>query len=81
MCYRKEEGFSSVPAIAPKIVDRVGAGDAVLSMVSMANCLKAPLELCGFLGNAAGAEAVAIVGNENSVEKIPFIKHVESLLK
>lgn len=81
MCYRQGEGISSVPAIAAKVVDRVGAGDAVLSLVSMASCRNAPLDLCGFLGNAAGAEAVAIVGNKNSIDKIPLIKHMESLLK
>ncbi|MCM8527156.1 MAG: PfkB family carbohydrate kinase [Lentisphaeraceae bacterium] len=80
MCYREGE-IDSVPAIAPKIVDRVGAGDAVLSIVAMAACTKTPLDLCGFIGNAAGAEAVAIVGNRKSIEKIPYIKHMESLLK
>ena len=80
MCYRDGD-IDSVPAIAPKIVDRVGAGDAVLSLVAMASCVNAPLDLCGFIGNAAGAEAVAIVGNKNSIEKIPYIKHMESLLK
>ncbi|MCM8542205.1 MAG: PfkB family carbohydrate kinase [Lentisphaeraceae bacterium] len=80
MCYREGE-MDSVPAIAPKIVDRVGAGDAVLSLVAMAVCKKTPLDLCGFIGNAAGAEAVAIVGNRKSIEKIPYIKHMESLLK
>ena len=81
MCYRQSEGIKSVPAMAPKIVDRVGAGDAVLSIISMALYRKAALDLVGLIGNAAGAEAVAIVGNKSSVEKIPFIKHLESLLK
>lgn len=80
LCYRRGE-FDTVPAIAPKIVDRVGAGDAVLSLVSLAACKETPLDLTGFIGNAAGAEAVAIVGNRTSIEKIPFIKHMESLLK
>ncbi len=80
MCYRKGV-IDTVPAIAPKIVDRVGAGDAVLSLVALATCRKIPLDLTGFIGNAAGAEAVAIVGNSRSIEKIPFIKHLESLLK
>ena len=80
MCYREGE-IDSVPAIAPRIVDRVGAGDAVLSLVAMAACTKTSLDMCGFIGNAAGAEAVAIVGNKTSIEKIPYIKHMESLLK
>ena len=81
LCYRQGEEVQTVPAMAPKVVDRVGAGDAVLSVVSMALKLQAPLELIGLLGNAAGAEAVAIVGNKSSLEKIPYLKHLESLLK
>ncbi|MCM8530336.1 MAG: PfkB family carbohydrate kinase, partial [Lentisphaeraceae bacterium] len=81
VCYNRESSITSVPAIAPKIVDRVGAGDAVLSLVSMAMCKKLPMEVVGLIGNAAGAEAVAIVGNKTSLQKIPFIKHIESLLK
>jgi rfaE bifunctional protein kinase chain/domain/rfaE bifunctional protein nucleotidyltransferase chain/domain len=81
MCYRRGESIVEVPAIAPKIVDRVGAGDAVLSLISMALYRGVSMEVAGFIGNAAGAEAVAIVGNKSSLQKKPFIKHLESLLK
>ena len=73
--------LSHTPAIAPKIVDRVGAGDAVLSLVSLAYAKETPLDIIGFIGNAAGAEAVATVGNKSTIEQIPFIKHLQSLLK
>ena len=81
MCYSKDENLVEIPAIAPRIVDRVGAGDAVLSLISMALYKKASMSVVGFIGNAAGAEAVAIVGNKSSLQKVPFIKHIESLLK
>ncbi|MCH2204820.1 MAG: PfkB family carbohydrate kinase [Lentisphaerales bacterium] len=81
MCFSQDEDIVQIPAIAPKIVDRVGAGDAVLSLISLALCKKAPMSIVGFVGNAAGAEAVAIVGNKTSIQKVPFIKHIESLLK
>ena len=73
--------LSHTPAIAPKIVDRVGAGDAVLSLVALAYAKKLPLDIIGFIGNAAGAEAVATIGNKSTIEYIPFIKHIQSLLK
>ena len=81
MCYKRNDELVSVPAIAPKIVDRVGAGDAVLSLISLAVKKGVPMPVAGFIGNAAGAEAVAVVGNKTSLQKIPFIKHIESLLK
>ena len=77
----RNDSISHTPAIAPKVVDRVGAGDAVLSITSLLSCINAPLDIVGFLGNAAGAEAVATIGNQSTLEKKPFIKHIESLLK
>ncbi|MEN9358857.1 MAG: Bifunctional protein HldE [Verrucomicrobiota bacterium] len=74
-------GSVTIPAFATKVVDRVGAGDAVLCLVALALRKKLPLELVGFLGNCAGAEAVQIVGNARSIEKVPFCKNLEALLK
>lgn len=76
-----DEGFVHIPALATRVVDRVGAGDAVLSVGSLLSVLKAPLEVTAFVGNLAGAEAVAIMGNERSIDKIALSKHIESLLK
>ena len=41
----------------------------------------APAELTAFLGNVVGAEAVAILGNQRSIERIPLFRHIECLLK
>ena len=43
--------------------------------------LGAPIDIIGFIGNAVGAEAVGIVGNERFIERAPLIKHIEALLK
>ena len=59
----------------------MGAGDAVLSLTSLCIAQKAPIEITGFIGNIAGAHAVEIMGHSKSIEKIPFIKHIESLMK
>ncbi|HVL13519.1 MAG TPA: PfkB family carbohydrate kinase [Gemmata sp.] len=74
-------GFARVPALATKVVDRVGAGDAVLCVTSLCAALGAPPEVTAFLGNVVGAEAVAILGNQRSVERVPLFRHVECLLK
>lgn len=73
--------FVSVPAFARKVVDRVGAGDAFLSVTSMAAALKAPFEILGLIGNVVGAEAVEIVGNDKAIDKLNVKKSITALLK
>ena len=60
---------------------RVGAGDAVLSLVSLCVAQDSSMEIAGFIGNVVGAEAVAALGHRKSVERASLYKHVESLLK
>ena len=63
------------------MVDRVGAGDAVLCVTALAVAAGAPPETVPFLGNVVGAEAVTIMGNQRAIERIPMYRHVECLLK
>lgn len=80
MC-KQNEIIYKVPALATTIVDRVGAGDAVLSISSLYAYHDAPSEMIGFIGNVAGAEAVNIMGNKSAINKINFMKHISHLLK
>jgi sugar/nucleoside kinase (ribokinase family) len=57
LCYGGEEGFTEVPAFASRVVDRIGAGDSVLSLTALCVAQQAPME------------------------RIPFSKHIESLMK
>ena len=70
-----------VPAVATDIVDRVGAGDAVLAVTSLISALGAPPPAIGIVGNIVGAQAVGIVSNVSSVQRLPVIRAIESLLK
>jgi rfaE bifunctional protein kinase chain/domain len=79
--YTGHEGFKRVPALATKVVDRVGAGDAVLCITALCMAQGAPAEIAGFIGNVVGAEAVTILGNQRFIERVPFFRHVECLLK
>jgi rfaE bifunctional protein kinase chain/domain/rfaE bifunctional protein nucleotidyltransferase chain/domain len=74
-------GFMTVPALATHVTDRVGAGDAVLALTSMMLSQGAPWDIVGFVGNVAGAEIVAELGNRTPVGKIALCKHIVSLLK
>jgi len=69
-----------VPAFARKIVDRIGAGDAFLSVTSMAARLDAPPELLCFIGNVVGALAVEILGNQKSIDKASVRDFAATLL-
>ena len=79
--YTSDDGFTVVPAFAGKVVDRVGAGDAFLTIASMCRFAGVPSDLVGFLGNLSGAQAVATVGNKKSISKLELIRAVESVLK
>ncbi|MFO0967421.1 MAG: PfkB family carbohydrate kinase [Gemmataceae bacterium] len=81
LSYCERQGFAQAPAFATHVVDRVGAGDAVLCVTSLAVAQGAPPEAVAFLANVVGAEAVQIMGNQRSIEKIPLIRHIECLLK
>ncbi len=81
VCYSGDEGFVEVPAFTDLVVDRIGAGDAVFSLTSLCLSQQAPIEVVGFVGNAVGAQAVAIMGNRTAIEPVSLYKHIESLLK
>lgn len=81
LCYSEEEGFVEIPAFAGRVVDRMGAGDAYLSVTSLCLAQDAPIEIAGFIGNAVGAQAVATVGNREPVQRVSLIRHIEHILK
>jgi cytidyltransferase-like protein len=81
LCYSQVEGFVEVPAFTGRVVDRVGAGDAVLAITAQCAALKAPMEIIGFIGSCVGAQAVSVVGNRESIESVPLTRYIECLLK
>ena len=81
LCYSAAEGFFEVPALTTEVVDRVGAGDAVFSVAGICPAQGATLEVIWFVGNAAGAGAVATIGHRTSTESASLIKHIETLMK
>lgn len=81
LAYEKGTGVVHVPAFAGQVKDRVGAGDAFLSVAGPLVAAGAPLEVALFLGNAAGAQAVATVGHRQFLDRAALVKHAGSLLK
>lgn len=79
--WSKDQGFGEVPAFADKVVDRVGAGDAFLSIAAPAAYLGKDDLVIGFLGNIAGAIAVSTLGNSTPIDAMALRKWVTALLK
>ena len=70
-----------VPALSSNVVDRVGAGDAFLSLASIFLGSGINTEVSVFLGAIAAAIDVQIVGNQTSINKIDLVKYLTSLMK
>ncbi len=75
------DGIIEVPAFADNVVDRVGAGDAFLSVAALASYLGADVTVTAFLGNIAGALAVGTLGNSEFIDTIAVRKWTDALLK
>ena len=69
------------PALAGKVVDRVGAGDAVFATASLLFALDVNLEITCFLSNLSGAISISDLGNRKSVDSVHLTKFALSLLK
>ena len=72
---------SKVPALSSNVVDRVGAGDAFLSLASIFLGSGVDPEISVFLGATAAAIDVQIIGNQSTVNNIDLVKYVSALLK
>jgi bifunctional ADP-heptose synthase (sugar kinase/adenylyltransferase) len=79
-CFDAERGYSEIPGFTTAIVDRVGAGDAMLSLTALLAVQRAPIELMALFGNAVGAAAVGVVGNSGPIEVDEVIHELTSLL-
>ena len=79
--FEPKAGAVRIPAFTKTVVDTVGAGDAFLSIAAPLAAAGGEMELVGFVGNAAGAMKVSIVGHRRSVEKIPLMRYIATLLK
>ena len=71
----------TIPAVARKVVDTVGAGDAFLAVTSPLVAAGGAMGHVGFIGNVVGALKVEIVGHRRSIDKPSLIKSLTGLLK
>jgi len=82
-CYARDGSGSVVhiPAFTQSTVDTVGAGDAFFAVAAPLAAAGGTMRDVAFVGNAAGAIKVGIVGHRSSVQKVPVLKYISVLFK
>ena len=80
LLWNRSEGFSRSPSLSNRILDRVGAGDAVFSATTICVAQGAPVEVVGFIGNIVGAHAVATVGHRTFLDAELLAQHISAIL-
>ncbi|MBM3831579.1 MAG: cytidyltransferase, partial [Verrucomicrobia bacterium] len=80
-CCDQQQNIVEVPAFAIRVVDRVGAGDAVFALTAPCAALGIPAESLGFIANVVGAEACMIMGHRSFVDPTSLFRHITSLMK
>ena len=67
IAWSQAKGIIVSPTFAPTIIDRTGAGDALLATISTLRMNNIPIEIATFFGNIAGSLLVGIMGNERAI--------------
>ena len=70
-----------IPALSSRVIDRVGAGDAFLSLAALCLGKGVAADAAAFIGSVAAAMDVQIVCNRDSIDPIALKKYVATLLK
>lgn len=81
MYNKHRDEYIDCPAFAVKVVDKIGAGDAMISMVSLVLSSKINKKLSLFIGSLAAAQSVESIGNSKEVNKTLMLRTIENLLK
>ena len=77
----KQKKYFSSAAFATRVVDKIGAGDAMMSLLAL--CLKKNLdkEVSLLISSLAAAQSIETIGNKNAVSKNQILKSIQYLLK
>lgn len=73
--------FHKVPALSSRVIDRIGAGDAFLSLAGLCLGKGIDAEVAAFIGSVAAAMDVQIVCNREPIDPVGLKKYVSTLLK
>jgi bifunctional ADP-heptose synthase (sugar kinase/adenylyltransferase) len=75
-----EEKKSRCPSFENEIIDPVGAGDAFCTIASLSAAKGLPIDIGTFIAQMAGAQAVRIIGNSESIKKANLLKAAQTMI-
>lgn len=78
---KKLNKFFHSEAYAKKVVDKIGAGDAMLAVISLCLKLKIDFNLSLLISSLAAAQSVASLANKETLNHIQMLKTLENILK
>ena len=78
---KKNKKIDYCGAYAKTAVDKIGAGDAMLSIISMCLKCKFDKDLALLTASLAAAQSVETIGNKESINKTQILKNLENILK
>ncbi len=78
---KKSKKFYYMEAFASKVVDKIGSGDTMLSLISIFLKLGLDKTYALLIGSLGASQSVSSMGNKNLIDKIKLIKAVDHTLK
>ncbi len=78
---KKTKKFDYCPAFATKVVDKVGAGDTMLSTVAPLIKSNLDIKFSMFVGALSAAQSVESISNSLVIDKLKLIKYTKYMLK
>ena len=76
---RKQKKIYQSPAFTTNVIDKIGAGDAMLALISLPLKNSLDKNFCLFLGSLAAAQSVEVIGNSKSTDKTKLLKVIEHI--
>lgn len=78
---KKLNKFFNSEAYAKKVIDKIGAGDTMLAIISLCLKLKIDFNLSLLISSLAAAQSVASLANKETLNDIQMLKTLENILK
>ncbi len=78
---KKSKKFYYMEAFASKVVDKIGSGDTMLSLISIFLKLGLDKTYALLIGSLGASQSVSSMGNKNLIDKIKLIKAIDHTLK
>ncbi len=78
---KQKNKFLQVKAFEDKVIDKIGAGDAMLSILALVLKVNVNEDLSLLIGNLAGAQSIKSIGNKKNISKNNILKSLDHLIK